>query len=349
MHTLKKIILFLFLYINFNIYGENEESLFNINSINNNKIKVMCESIKEPSLNSIVIQDNILGNWTLTPNLSTYLPNVSLISVCFNNEGVMEYKYKINKKNEIKIKKLLYQFIHKGKKKNYGGKLPNIVLKSSVSDSEQVMILTNVNVDYDNRLPLEIGKVLKFNDIEGNIYVLIKEKKNVDIKQIPVNTNNSSINIIHNKKTATTRDKKKTQMILYKMKKEKLNEYQLNKTILQLSNEGDNSCVPILIDYLSETYPFTIRQNAIKALGNIGDNKAVIPLLEIILKKIKGKINNDEEKESVIRRSVINALEKLDFSEKNAIFDQILKTENEYDSVKELIKIKLNRFPLKSK
>ena len=109
-----------------------------------------------------------------------------------------------------------------------------------------------------------------------------------------------------------------------------------NKAILALMEIKDTSAVPVLIAQVEEKYALIVRQNAIRALGKIGDKRAVRPLLNILKQPVKGNIADEGEEEAILRRSAVLGLGEIGDASALPILEALSQEAKEYQSVREL-------------
>ena len=307
------------------------------------KIKEMIVGVSErPGGYSLTVAENIVGRWKAMPIASKSLArnlNVTWQSLCFQTNGVVKISYELTSEGKARQFVGSYEIIHKATEGR--GNPPNIVIRSRNIHDENLNVLVHVRIGEFNFFPSDIP-VLWFQDPDGYHYSFepvgasaehrLKLLGRVSIKeQQALRKQTEALRV---KKVRIT-DSELTQKICAKFRERKLSEPERNKAILRLMNEGDNSCVPFLIKYLSDDQPLVIRQNAIRALGKIGDNRAVASLLDILEKPIKGDLKDEGDDEAIIRRSAVLALGEIADVSALSMLMRIVKATHEYQSVRE--------------
>jgi HEAT repeat protein len=109
-----------------------------------------------------------------------------------------------------------------------------------------------------------------------------------------------------------------------------------HNAVLDAMNAEDPATIPSLIKHLDNKYGLVIRQNAIRALGAIGDKRAVPTLAELLEKPVIGNIADEAENEAILRRFTVEALGFIGDASVLPILQKISKSEKEYQSVREL-------------
>jgi len=137
------------------------------------------KGVTEPSAASRMVQSNIIGQWVCLINILGLSTSTNLKYLHFRPDGSVEYGQQSGGKLVNKTES--YKFIHKGTDKNYPGKNPNILIMKDSNDISGI-VFVDVSVDFDSRIPMKYGEVLKFLDIEGNQYLFIKQDKANKIK-----------------------------------------------------------------------------------------------------------------------------------------------------------------------
>ena len=139
-------------------------------------------------------------------------------------------------------------------------------------------------------------------------------------------------------------EKEEIPKVLALLRKKEITTQERQKTIVRLINIGDETCVPLLIDQLNGDYHMIVKEQAMKALGAIGDKRAVPVLIEILEKPITGD-PKDEDKtdEPILRRGAICALQEIGDKSAIPILEQIVASDKEYESVREFAVIALRK------
>ncbi len=111
--------------------------------------------------------------------------------------------------------------------------------------------------------------------------------------------------------------------------------------ILELMRAGDPVAVPALIAQLDPGHRLLTRTQAAKALGSIGDRRAVPPLSAILQRHLAGNVNDEGEAEAQSRRSAVSALRKIADPSTIPLLKTLARSEREYRSVRELADVAL--------
>ena len=112
-----------------------------------------------------------------------------------------------------------------------------------------------------------------------------------------------------------------------------------NKEIIRLMNEGDTTCVPVLLEHMKAEHILVVRQNAIRALGKVGDKRAISPLLDILRSPVQGKLDDEAENEAILRRSAVVALGDIGNPTALTVLKIVAESGREYQSVRDLARI----------
>jgi len=246
-----------------------------------------------------------------------------------------------------------YQIIYKGSALKDPGKSPNIIIKSSAIGDDTIIPLIGISIDYDNRFPLSEGKVMKFKDIKGNEYCFVRtDAQNKDNEESKVNkSDNSKVNSVIDQANIRKPDSKKTNELIILLDDNKLTVSERSNIILQLMNIGTSDCVPVLLEHLKDKYSLVVRQNAIRALGNIGDKRAIKPLLVIIETPSTGNTSDYEGEgadDAVLKRYSILAIRDIGDVTSIPILQKIVESKKEYKSVQEYAEMALCKLQEKS-
>lgn len=262
-------------------------------------------------------------------------------SISFRPDGVVEYSYELPDEKRTMNRVETYQVVHKGSERQMPGRCPNIVINTSTSDDARIGLLIGASVDFDNRFPMSLGKILKFKDMDGHEYLFVRDKDAEGIGQMPCPVaapDATGDNVAQNQAEERSTDPVVTKKLSMKLREGQLPEPEKNKVILRLMNEGDLSCLPVLIEHIGTNHSFVVRQNAIRALGKIGDQAAVPALEGILNTPISGNIHEEEEIEAVLRRNAVVALSEIGDQKVLQLLKLIVDATNEYPSVRDLAK-----------
>lgn len=127
-----------------------------------------------------------------------------------------------------------------------------------------------------------------------------------------------------------------TKEITARLRTRELSEPDRSKAIVNLMNQGDATCVPVLIEHMGTNHSYVVRQNAMRALGKIGDSSAVPVLLAVLSTPVAGNINDEGEEEAGLRRNAVAALRDIGDPKVLPILKNIMAASREYQSVRDL-------------
>jgi len=111
-----------------------------------------------------------------------------------------------------------------------------------------------------------------------------------------------------------------------------------NKAIISLLTTKDASAVPLLLKHLDKKHDLVLRQNAIRALGAIGDARALPELFRLLDAPLGGNIADEGENEAILRRYTVLALQDIGHASAIPILRKIAESPKEYQSVRDLAK-----------
>ena len=318
-------------------------------SQNDPKIKGWLEGVKgTPGDYGVRVAANIVGTWKplrKEAKKDGQFPentNVTWRSLRFQTNGIVEISYELAKEGKARQFIGTYQVIHKATEGR--GNAPNVVIRSQDPGEENIAVL-GVKIGEFNCFPADLA-VLWFRDPDGHNYffepVGISREEMRKLMGYP-----SAEEQERDKKTMEDRKLKKrritdpelTKRIVDNLQGGKLTEEDQNHQIIDLMNKGDATAVPILLEHMKAGHSLVIRQNAIRALGKIGDKQAVSPLLDILRRPIQGKVDDDAEDEAILRRNTVIALGNIGDPTALPVLKTIAESVNEYQSVRDLARI----------
>lgn len=316
----------------FKSYSQSDEKLGNV-----------VQGSKKPSARSASIQSELVGAWKHVSTPSDDVSEITPKSLVFRKDGSVEYSYEQKDGKKLIQKAASYQVFHKGTPKNLPGRPPDVIVKNT--DDGRVIPLVRLSIDYDNRFPKTFGKVLRFHDVDGSEYIFVRDKDLATASQTEVSRRSEDeplSNTAENKKTVT-RDALLTRELSNRLKVDELNEEERNKAVLRLMNEGDATCVPVLIEHIKGDHTLVVRQNAIRALGKIGNKQAVPSLLDILENPVEGNTQDEGENEAVLRRNAVLALGEIGDTSALSVLKKVAKSDEEYQSVREFAEITIRK------
>ncbi|MDD2708926.1 MAG: hypothetical protein PHV34_13150 [Verrucomicrobiae bacterium] len=126
--------------------------------------------IANPSKESLRIEKACIGEWEGIEFLSCHSAPFKWLSIAFKNDGSIKYKIQKKGQSEIIEAEEKFRVIHKGSNDNTPGKKPIVLILDHMDKKRGMIILKEVGIDLDNRIPLIFGEVLKFQDLDGNTY-----------------------------------------------------------------------------------------------------------------------------------------------------------------------------------
>jgi hypothetical protein len=320
-------------------------------SIEDPKIIELITGVSEKvAEQSVEIAQNLIGKWIIFPVVpKTFITNPDVIwqSVSFNTNGEIEITYKMRNSSEIHRFVGKYKVIHKATGGN--GNPPSVMVSSKENNDAKVNVLVNLRIGEFSCFPPDVP-VLWFQDADGYHYVFepavlsaeqrvkLLGRSSTEQKHIV-----SASSETHDGELERAVNNSLLQQICERLTKLNLTEIERNKEIIRLMKVGDKTCVPVLIDHLKRDNPIVIRQNAVRALGKIGDRSAISPLLEILREPVQGNIDDDDEEEAILRREVVIALEEIGDPAALPVLKSIVEAKREYQSVRKLARIAIQK------
>jgi len=309
-------------------------------------------TVETPSSMSKRTAAEIVGRWKCVVAPSNAVNGVQLRSIVFDKAGTVEYAFE-ESPGRKEQKKATYRVFHKGAVDRLPGKAPTVLLSGDDLGDDQVIPLVDVSVDYDSRFPMSAGKRLRFTDLDGNEYIFKRDEsgapsasseQDLDDTDLCSGSTNAP-NLTHQQKR--TVNPALTREICASLQTGKLTEPERNKEIVRLMNEGDTTCVPVLLDHLKADHSLVVRQNAIRALGKVGDKRAVSPLLDILRAPVQGKVEDEAEDDAILRRNAVVALGEIGDPAALPVLKAVADSGRDYQSVRDLARITARK--LKSK
>ena len=299
---------------------------------------------------SLAVARNIIGRWKALPTVSKTLsrnPEVTWQSIRFDTNAHVEISCKLSSAGDIQQFFGAYEVIHKatvGK-----GNAPNIVIRPRGASANMLNVLVNVRVGEFSYFPPDVP-VLWFQDLDGYNYAFepvgVSAGQRVKLlgrgsAETPDVAREKSGN--YAQETARVVNPDLTRQICAKLRKADLSEPESNKEIVRLMNEGDTTCVPVLLEHLNAEHSLVVRQNAIRALGKVGDKMAVSPLIEILRAPVQGKVEDEAEDEAILRRNAVVALGEIGDPAALPVLKAVADSGRDYQSVRDLARITANK------
>ncbi len=315
------------------------------------QIKGLLEGVKgSPGDYGIRVAESIVGKWVplrkdAKTSAATFAENTNVTwkSLLFTN-GLVEIYYELATDGKTRRFVGKYEVVHKAAEGR--GNAPNVVIRSRQPTEDKVGVLVGVKIGEFNWFPPNIP-VLWFCDPDGKNYFF--EPAEVSGEQLfkRLGRVSSDEQERTNRRERESRELKNRRITNAQLTKQavdslqngKLTEFERNKVILHLMNEGDTTCVPVLLDHLKAEHSFVVRQNAIRALGKIGDKRAVSPLLDILRASVQGKVEDEAENEAILRRNAVVALGNIGDPAALPVLKAVSESAREYQSVRDLARI----------
>lgn len=316
------------------------------------RIKELTIGVSErPSDQSLTVAHNVIGRWTAMPIVSKSLdqnPEVTWQSISFNTNGRVEISYKLANQGGLQNFVGTYEVIHKATVAR--GNPPHIVVRSTIAQDNNLNMLMNVRVGEFSYFPPDVP-VLWFQDLDGYHYVF----ESVDVSSEEMFKRLGRISAVEQKiaeqrerekcalKNRRVTDAELTRQIVDNLQSGTLTDQERNKEILRLMNAGDETSVPVLLEHLKADHSLVVRQNTIRALGKIGDKRAVPPLLDILRAPVQGRIEDEGESEALFRREAVLALDDIGDPSSLAVLRTIAEAAREYQSVRDFARIAMRK------
>ena len=311
------------------------------------RIKEMSVGVTgKPGDYSLSVAEDIIGRWKAMPIVSKNLarnPDMTWQSMCFQPNGAVEISYELTSEGKVRQFVGSYEVIHKASMGR--GNPPNIVIRSRNTQDGNLNILVNVRIGEFSYFPPD-NPVLWFQDADGYHYVFepvgaSAEHRTKLLGRTSIEREDALHREVEDHKREETRvaDSKLTQQICAKLEKAETSEPERNNEIVRLMNEGDATCVPVLIGHLQADHSLVVRQNAIRALGKVADKRAVPPLLDILRRPIQGKVEDEAEDDAILRRNAVVALGNIGDPTALPVLKNVAESAVEYQSVRDLARI----------
>lgn len=302
-------------------------------------------TVETPSPMSKRTQSELVGSWKCVAAPSNAVPGVQLRSLVFEEHGTVEYDFEESAGGNVQKKTETYSVFHKGAVDRFPGKAPTIIIGGDDPRDDQVIPLVNVSVDYDSRFPMSAGKRLRFTDLDGNEYIFMRDMSRAPFAASEQESEAADVTPGSSGAVKPTAQERRvvnpslTREICANLQTGKLTESERNKEIVRLMNEGDGTCVPVLLAHLKAEHSLVVRQNAIRALGKVGDKRAVSPLLDILRAPVQGKVEDEADDEAILRRNAVVALGDIGDSAALPVLRTVSESAREYQSVRDLARI----------
>ncbi len=142
------------------------------------RIENLCQEDVQPSAYSQSLESAILGNWVYVPQMSDSSQLISWHHFHFQENGKVQFSFKIKDTNAKIQQKGEYQFCHRGSARRYPGRSPHIMITvNSLIDRKNKLPLFDVRIGLDSRFPVS-KDILSFQDSDGKQHFFIQEQKN---------------------------------------------------------------------------------------------------------------------------------------------------------------------------
>lgn len=315
------------------------------------EIKGLLQGIEgKPGGYGLRVATNIVGTWNalgrdLIPPSASLLQNSKMTwrSMRFTN-GLVEISYELSQDHRPRQFVGTYAVVHKATEGR--GNAPNIVIRSRDGTETGIMVLIGVRIGIFNWFPPDFP-VLWFCDLDGHNYFFepVKVSRQQLMNRLGAispeeqeKTRKREMEALELKDKRITNPQTTSQAIR-NLQNAKLTEHERNKEILRLMNEGDETCVPVLLEHIGANHSLVVRQNAIRALGAIRDKRAISPLIDLIRTPVHGNIEDEAEDEAILRRKAVVALGDIGDPAAFPVLKAIVQSERDYQSVRDLARI----------
>ncbi len=123
------------------------------------------------------ISREFIGTWSYHQEIGKAIVPFSWQTLLIGSDGIVVMEYQGSDSNRLAtLVRGRYEFIHKGTKQQLPGKRPTIIITPENGDTNSVVPLVNLTVDFDSRVPASSGMVLKFYDLEDNEFVFLRSQ-----------------------------------------------------------------------------------------------------------------------------------------------------------------------------
>lgn len=290
-------------------------------------------------------QEEIIGTWKacrLPSHLLRPSTDITWKEICFATNGLVTIILSDDDGNSARKLAGAYAFLNKAKA-GYASKHEIRIWLKGVKDASPV-VLHNVRIGEFSCFPR--GRhVLWFRDDNGMDCVYEPLLNGM------VNTNRCiEVNSLITEDPAdstVSKDKRKgvrfSQKLCEGLIRAAPDVYEQHKAILSIMNEGDSSCVPALIPFTMPDKDSLLRQDAVKALGEIGSPSAVARLTEMLKTPVVSRQYAEDEDDAVLRRTIVLALDAAGDVSALPALESVVSSKADYDSVRQLAQSAVER------
>ncbi len=135
------------------------------------RIAEVREGVENGSQESQRIERAFVGDWIYRHEIAKANVGFRWTSLHIQSEGTLVIEYQTNGSDSEQTLAGPFEFIHKGTDQQLPGKRPAVLVTVESGAPGIVLPLVELTVDYDSRVPASWGKVLKFQDLDGNEFV----------------------------------------------------------------------------------------------------------------------------------------------------------------------------------
>ncbi len=143
---------------------------------NDPRITELRQTVDRASQESERIQRELAGEWVYHHEIGKANVGFRWKKLTINRNGTVVVEYQASGADRGEVLKGSYEFLHRGTPQKHPGKRPVVLFTVDRPESGLVLPLVDVTVDYDARVPVSKGMVLKFRDLENNEFVFLKSQ-----------------------------------------------------------------------------------------------------------------------------------------------------------------------------
>jgi len=313
---------------------------------------LQCRAEDIPDKKAILAAQNLtLGPWEGVPHdrySTTGIkgnPDVNWRLVRFTKDDMVHIQYELLRNREIRNFTGTYKIIFNPLKHGRFPEVFNIVVRSLNPTEKKIGVLAAVSIREANVLT-PYGLWFEFPKGYSCVFYPGTREMAETLEEIRRKEREEQIRAQEDLNRAALRsrlerqhritDPELTKRIIDGLKNGKLTEEDQNHRILDLMNKGDATAVPILLEHMKAGHSLVIRQNAIRALGKIGDKTAVPALLAFLSTPVGGDITDEAEDNAILRRNAVIALGNIGDPSSLPVLKAMVQSKKEYQSVREL-------------
>jgi hypothetical protein len=142
----------------------------------NQSIQEVHNGAENASAESKRVQREFIGKWVYHHDIGKANVSFRWNTLTIDRNGTLVMEYQGGGSNRVEVIRGRYEFIHKGTPTRLPGKRPVVLVTPEGADFGGVIPLVSLTVDYDARVALDKGMVLKFCDLDRNEFVFLKSQ-----------------------------------------------------------------------------------------------------------------------------------------------------------------------------